>query len=131
MITMKKVSLIVITIIVVVGGISWCLYRHPKHLASSANYIADFFELPSNTVNTMTVLDELHSQGKTTVSFGINHYWLKFENVDAAVEAIRDAGGSERDSVWTLTKVRGHYIGTFSVSLKEKTGHLRYAEIDD
>lgn len=131
MIAKKIVSFIVITIIVVVGGISWCLYRNPKHLASSAVYIQEFFELPSNSVNDMTILDEMHSQGKTTFSFGVNNYWLKFENVEAVVKAIRSAGGSERDSVWTITKERGNYIGTFSISLKDNTGHLRYAEINE
>lgn len=79
----------------------------------------------------MTVLDELHSQGKTTFSFGINHYWLKFKDTREAANAIKDAGGIETDSVWTITKQRGNYIGTFSVSLKDNSGLLRYAEIKE
>jgi len=79
----------------------------------------------------MTVLDEHHSQGKTAVSFGINYYWLKFQDTREAADALKDAGGTDADSVWMITKQLGDYIGTFSVSLKDNSGHLRYAEIEE
>ena len=128
--SMKKFAIISI-LVLMVGAICLVWYNNPKHLASSADYIPEFFGLPSNSVNGMTVLDELHSQGKTTFSFGVNHYWLKFQDTREAADAIKEAGGSETDSVWTITKQRGNYIGTLSVSLKDNSGHLRYAEIEE
>lgn len=128
--SMKKFAIISI-LVLMVGAICLVWYNNPKHLASSADYIPEFFGLPSNSVNGMTVLDELHSQGKTTFSFGVNHYWLKFQDTREAADAIKEAGGSETDSVWMITKQRGNYIGTFSVSLKDNSGHLRYAEIEE
>lgn len=116
--------------ICLIGLYLYCCYS-PKQLASSADNIPEFFDLPSNCVKGMTVFDELHSQGKTTFSFGLNHYWLKFRDNRDAIEAIKDAGGTLNDSFWSITKQRGDYIGTFSVSLKDNTGHLRYAEIEE
>ena len=128
--SMKEFAIIGISAIII-GAICLVWYNNPKHLASSADYIPEFFGLPSNSVNKVTILDELHSQGKTTFSFGVNHYWLKFQDTREAADAIKEAGGSETDSVWMITKQRGNYIGTFSVSLKDNSGHLRYAEIEE
>lgn len=127
---MKKFVIIGALILVIVATFVW-LRHTPKHLASSADYIPEFFGLPSDVVRGMTVLDELHSQGKTTFSFGLNHYWLKFDDPSVAIAAIANAGGSVTDSVWSITKQRGNYIGTFMVSLKDKSGHLRYTEIEE
>lgn len=127
---MKKYAIVGLLVILVTITFMWVHYS-PKHLASSADHIPEFFELPTEAVSGMTVLDEFHSQGETVFSFGVNHYWLKFEYPNLAIEAISKAGGSELDSVWSITKQKGNYIGTFSVSLKDNTGHLRYAEIDD
>ncbi len=128
--SMKKFAIIGISAIII-GAVCLVWYNHPKHLSSSADYIPEFFGLPSNSVNELTVLDELHSQGKTTFSFGVNHYWLKFQDTKDAADAIKEAGGSETDSVWMITKQRGDYIGTLTVSLKDNLGHLRYAEIEE
>ena len=125
----KKYASIILLFCFVGFYVFW--YYSPKHYASSADYIPEFFGLPSNSVSEMTILDELHSQGKTTFSFGVNHYWLKFQDTREAADAIKEAGGSETDSVWMITKQRGNYIGTFSVSLKDNSGHLRYAEIEE
>lgn len=127
---MKKIAIISALTILVAITLEWC-YHSPKKLTSSADHIPEFFELPPNAVRGMTVIDELHSQGKTTFSFGINHYWLKFQVPNAVVDAISNAGGIEIDSVWSITKQRGNYIGIFSVSLKDNTGHLRYAEFEE
>lgn len=126
---MIKKFLVFGTMLIPIIGVIW--HYRPKHLVSSANYIPEFFNLPSSAVKGMTVLDELHSQGKTTFSFGVKHYWLKFDEPAAVIVAIDNAGGSETDSVWYITKQRGNYIGTFSVSLKDNCGHLRYVEIEE
>lgn len=126
---MRKIILLGISILLL--AIVFVIWQHlPKHLASSADYIPEFFCLPSDAVKGMTVIDKLHSQGKTVFSFGLNHYWLKFKNPKVAADAISKAGGSETDSVWSITRQRGMYIGTFTVSLKDNRGHLRYAEIE-
>lgn len=127
---MKKIAVISILTILVTITLVW-RYHSPQKLTSSADYIPEFFELPPNAVRGMTVIDELHSQGKTTFSFGINHYWLKFQVPHAVVDVISRAGGIETDSVWSITKQRGNYIGTFSVSLRDNTGQLRYAEFEE
>lgn len=123
---MKKHLPFAILVIVTIGSIVW--KHHPKHLASSAEYIPEFFNLQPNSVHGMTVLDELHSQGKTPFSFGVNHYWLKFQSTDLTIKAVKDVGGIEKDSIWSITKQRGNYIGTLIVSQKDNTGHLRYSE---
>lgn len=79
----------------------------------------------------MTVLDELHSQGKTLFSFGINHYWLKFQSTDLTIKAVKDVGGIAKDSIWSITKQRGNYIGILMVSQKDNNGHVRYSEIQE
>lgn len=127
---MKKLFSIGI-LAVIVGVICVVWFNHPKNLASSANNIPEFFGLPLNSVKGMTVLDELHGQGKTPFSFGVNHYWLKFQSTDLTIKAIKEAGGIENDSIWSITKQRGNYIGTFMVSLKDNTGHLRYSEYQE
>lgn len=126
---MIKKLLVLGTMLIPIIGVIW--HYSPKHLASSANYIPEFFGLPSAAFKRMTVLDEMHSQGKTTFSFGFNHYWLKFDEPAASIFAIANAGGSETDSVWSITKQQGNYVGTLSVSLKDNSGHLRYAEIEE
>lgn len=123
---MKKHLPFAILVIVIIGSIVW--KHHPKHLVSSAEYIPEFFNLQPNSMQGITVLDELHSQGKTTFSFGVNHYWLKFQSTDLTINAIKEAGGIEKDSIWSITKQRGNYIGTLMVSQKDNTGHLRYSE---
>lgn len=123
---MKKHLPFSILVIVTIGSIVW--NHHPKHLASSVEYIPEFFNLQPNSMQGMTVLDELHSQGKTPVSFGVNHYWQKFQSTNLTIKAIKEAGGIETDSRWSITKQRGNYIGTLIVSQKYNTGHVRHSE---
>ena len=117
--------------IIIVGATCLVWFNHPKNLASSANNIPEFFGVPLNSVKGMTVLDELHSQGKTLFSFGINHYWLKFQSTDLTIKAVKDVGGIAKDSIWSITKQRGNYIGILMVSQKDHNGHVRYSEIQE
>ena len=80
--------------IIIVGATCLVWFNHPKNLASSANNIPEFFGVPLNSVKGMTVLDELHSQGKTPF-----FYWLKFQSTDLTIKAIKEAGGIEKDSI--------------------------------
>ena len=103
---MKKHLPFAILVIVTIGSIVW--KHHPKHLASSAEYIPEFFNLQPNSMHGMTVLDELHSQGKTLFSFGINHYWLKFQSTDLTIKAVKDGGGIAKDSICNVAITLGH-----------------------
>lgn len=135
----KKYASIILLFCFVGFYVFW--YYSPKHYASSADYIPEFFGLPSNSVSEMTILDELHSQGKTTFSFGVNHYWLKFQDTREAAYAIKEAGGSENrfrlDDYQTARKLHRNIIrftkGQFRPSsicwnrrmMTRPLGHLR------
>lgn len=68
----------------------------------------------------------IRNQGETGFDFGSDYYWLTIKNPQLAGKAILDAGGTETDSIWTITRRRGDYIGIFEVAKESNRGSLYY-----
>lgn len=73
----------------------------------------------------------MYNQGKTALSFGESGYLIAFDEPNIVIEAIRNNGGTQEDSKWSLTKRRGNYIGTLIVSDSANFASLRYLEVEE
>lgn len=101
-------------------------YYSPEHLVQTPNHIAYFFDMPSKSIKGFKVYDMIRNQGEDCFDFGSDYYWLSIENPQIAGKAILDAGGTETDSIWSITRRRGDFIGIFQVAKEGNRGSLYY-----
>lgn len=104
---MKKIFSFLFILSVVLGGLV-IFFNQPKFYANP-EHAFKFFSLPSEATSQIIVLDELHSQGKNgALGMGIDNYWLKITgNLDSLGKAILKAGGTQTDSIYIISLIKG------------------------
>lgn len=128
---MRKFVISLLVCIICAIGCAFYYYS-PINLAQP-KYVSTFFNLPSETNSSFIVLDKMYSQGKNgCIGMGSDNYWLKIVgNPQSLGRMILNAGGSQTDSIYSITVIRGDIEGTFIIRKYDDKGHLRFHNLSN
>jgi len=75
----------------------------------------------------------MYSQGKNgALGMGTDNYWLRIvDNPHSLGQIILNAGGSQTDSIFYISVIKGDIEGTFFVHKYDNKGHIRFNNLSN